>query len=371
MAAKAQSKTGNFSFWLGKNHVVGVSGEAARKMYLDSRELDLIKGITLIGHGPNFVPPIHNIFKHNFSNGRSYFQKRLLDLQKTEHLSARLPGTTQDARRAFESLRKGGLMNPATECYRIVITQASRVVFSDAVADSPKALDTLYYYLMILRSTSSLHLMAVPWMPSISYWKRKYGRYGLSSVVTPIVNERMSKGAPRGDDALQALIDMGDSKDNIIEFAISNLFIAGANAGHLTGAMLNIVAHYTEWQEKIYQEMKAVAQQYSKDKNATMLEQLDHIPLEAWETSFPSLDLCYKEAMRIWVAFPMGRFNDTPNAIPIPGTDEVIPPGSYACYNTFDCHYNPELYPNPKKYDPERFSEARMATAKQETYGCE
>ncbi|KAA6409264.1 MAG: cytochrome P450 [Lasallia pustulata] len=32
-----KSETGNFSFWLGKNHVVGVPGEAARKMYMDNR----------------------------------------------------------------------------------------------------------------------------------------------------------------------------------------------------------------------------------------------------------------------------------------------------------------------------------------------
>lgn len=49
------SKTGNFSFWLGKNHVVGVSGEAARKMYLDHRDMDHIKGVVLIGHGPDYI----------------------------------------------------------------------------------------------------------------------------------------------------------------------------------------------------------------------------------------------------------------------------------------------------------------------------
>jgi len=62
--------------------------------------------------------------------------------------------------------------------------------------------------------------------------------------------------------------------------------------------------------------------------------------------------------------------NDTPNPIPIPGTDEVIPPGSFACYNTTDVHYNEELYPNPMKWDPERFREGREEFKKQ-AYGCE
>jgi cytochrome P450 len=373
-----KSKTGNFSFWLGKNHVVGVSGEAARKMYLDNRSLDLIKGITLIGHGPDFIAGratvVHDIWKPTLPNGRTFSQRRLLDLQKSEQLAKRLPRVTRDARAAFEAMAKNpsGVTNPAKACYRIVVTQGSRVVCTDEISDDPKLLESLLGYLPILQSTSSLHLLAFPWLSymSISYWKRRYGRYGVSSIVTPIVNRRMKKGAPRVDDALQTLIDNGDSKDYMINFFISMLFIAGANAGVLSGAMLNIVAHHPDWQEKIYGEIKAAAEAHSKNKDAPLVEQLDSIPLEAWESSFPSIALCYKEAVRMWVAFPMGRLNDTPNPIPIPGTDEVIPPGSFACYNTIDVHYNEELYPDPMKWDPERFREGREEF-KRQTYGCE
>ena len=373
-----KSKTGNFSFWLGKNHVVGVSGEAARKMYLDNRSLDLIKGITLIGHGPDFIngrsTVIHDIWKPTLANGRTYAQRRLLDLQKSEQLAKRLPRVTQDARDAFKAMAKNptGVMNPAKACYKIVVTQGSRIVCADEISDNPKLLGSLLACVPTLQRTSSLHLLAFPWLSyfSIAYWKRRWGRYGLSRVVTPIVNKRMKKGAPRVDDALQTLIDYGDSKDYITNFCISMLFIAGANAGVLSGAMLNIVAHHPDWQEKIYREIKATAEAHSRNKNASLVEQLDSIPIDFWESSFPSIDLCYKEAIRMWVAFPMGRMNDTSNPIPIPGTDEVIPPGSFACYNTIDVHYNEKLYPEPMKWDPERFREGREEF-KKETYGCE
>ena len=373
-----KSRTGNFSFWLGKNHVVGVSGEAARKMYLDNRNLDLIKGITLIGHGPDFIngraTVVHDIWKSTLPNGRTYAQRRLLDLQKSEQLAKRLPYVTRDARTAFEALAQNssGVTNPAKACFRIVVTQGSRIVGTDEISDNPKLLDSLSGYLRILQSTSSLHLLAFPWLSytSIAYWKRRYGRYGVTNIVTPIVNKRMKKGAPRLDDALQTLIDNGDSKDYITNFMISMLFIVGANAGVLSGAMLNIVTHHPDWQEKIYREIKAAGEAHSKNRNAPLVEQLDSIPIEAWESSFPSIDLCYKEAIRMWVAFPMGRLNDTHNPIPIPGTDEIIPPGSFACYNTIDVHYNEELYPNSMKWDPERFREGREEFKKQ-TYGCE
>jgi cytochrome P450 len=371
-----ESKNGNFSFWLGKNHVVGVSGEASRKMYLDDKRLHLIKGITLIGHGPDFIDgtstAIHPIWNGVGSSGRTYAQRRLLDLQRNDELAKRLPAVTADARAAFEDLanNQSNVINPSKTCYRVVVKQGTRVVGSDAIADNSDDLAALLKYMPILQFTSSLHLLAFPWLSyfSASYWKRKYGRWGVTRIVKPLVESRMAPGATRVDDALQTLIDAGDSKDYITNFLISMLFIAGANSGVISGSMLNIVAHHGDWQEKIYQEIKNSVAKYSKNQDAPLVHQLDSLPLEGWEKMSVSIDLCYTEAIRMWVAFPMGRFNDTKDAIPIPGTDEVIPAGSFACYNTGDVHYSEKLYPNPMKWDPERWQEDRQES-KQEAYG--
>ncbi|RMZ83615.1 hypothetical protein DV738_g927, partial [Chaetothyriales sp. CBS 135597] len=372
-----KSKNGSFSFWLGKTHVVGVSGEAARKMYLDNRSLNLIEGIVLIGHGPDFIDgrstKIHDIWKPLMANGKTYAQRRLLDQQKSDKLIQHLPKVTHDARKAFEDLGKNGssVTNPATTCFKIVITQGTRIVGTDEISENPALLGRLMGYLPVLQRTSSLHLLSFPYLSYFSraYWRRKWGRWGVESIVKPIVERRMAPGGARRDDALQVLIDNGDSKDWITNYLTSMLFIAGANAGVLSGAMLNIVAHHADWQDKIYQEIKRAASIHSKNnKEAPLVDQLADIPLSAWETSFPSIDLCYKEAIRMWVAFPMGRLNDTKEAIPIPGTDEVIPPGAFACYNTIDVHYNDKLYPDPMRWDPERFRDGREEY-KNEAYG--
>lgn len=86
-----RSKTGNFSFWLGKNHVVAVSGEAARKEFLENRHLDFVHGAPLHGSGPDIVPPVHDIFKAASHKGHSYFQRRVLDLQKSESWKSVFP----------------------------------------------------------------------------------------------------------------------------------------------------------------------------------------------------------------------------------------------------------------------------------------
>jgi hypothetical protein len=46
--AIAQSSTGNFSFFLGKYPVVGLSGETGRRVFFDSRDLGFAEGYEFI-----------------------------------------------------------------------------------------------------------------------------------------------------------------------------------------------------------------------------------------------------------------------------------------------------------------------------------
>ncbi|KAB8235416.1 cytochrome P450 [Aspergillus alliaceus] len=283
-----------WSFWkgcLGQHHVV-------------SPESGLLHGnVTLLGLGPDYKLPLHDVFKPTFHNGRSYFQRRLGELTKTDQLARRLPRVSSDAFTAMKRLSESpsGVTNPC------------RIVFTDEVSDTPQLFERCLGYLSILQATSSRHNVVFPWLPSIALMKRQYGRYGLKSLVVPIIDKRTKKGAPRADDPLQVLLDNGDSKEYMTNFFISILFIAVANAGVLAGVLLNIMAHRTDWQERIYNEIKVAAAAHSQTDG----------PLES---SFPSIDLCFKEAIRMNTAFPMFRQNIGSTPIPIPGTNEVIPP---------------------------------------------
>ncbi|THC99374.1 hypothetical protein EYZ11_001186 [Aspergillus tanneri] len=73
----------------------------------------------------------------------------------------------------------------------------------------------------------------------------------------------------------------------------------------------------------------------------------------------------FQRGHSMWVAFPMIRLNMAPHSVPIPDTDEVIPAGTFAAYNTTEVHFNPELYPDPYKYDPDRFREGREEVKKE------
>lgn len=45
--ARDQAPSGNFSFFLGKHPVVGLSGDAARKIFFESKDLGFAEGYTI------------------------------------------------------------------------------------------------------------------------------------------------------------------------------------------------------------------------------------------------------------------------------------------------------------------------------------
>lgn len=371
--AMQESKTGSFSFWIGKRHVVGLSGEMSRKMFMDTPGLDFVNGAAIRGVGVMKVPPVPEVFKPGFHNGRSYFLRRLIDMQKPAVLKKHLPRFTRDSRGVFDALAKdpSGVTNPAVACWRVVFSHDVILFSSDEIADNPKSFESLLHMIDVLQGTNSFTRVFFPWLPTMSGLKRARRLRYLQSIFEPVVARRMKKGAPRRDDCIQMLVDNGDKKDLIVDFIVSAIVIAPTNSRILIGQMLNIMGQYPHWQDKVYAEIQALAKFHAKDPNAPLAKQLDSMPFEAWETGFPSVDLCFKEAIRMWVAIAMMRRNISGNAIPIPGTNEVIPPGSFVIYNTTETHYSEELYPDPFEFKPERWLEGNVdANWKKQVYGC-
>lgn len=369
----AKKKTGNFSFWVGRRQIVGVTSSAARKLFYEHPNLDLVSGAALLPWGVHFWPPVHEIFKAGYARGvnNTYFLRRLLDSQATKHLSANFGKLKNDMRQGLEDLMvdnpRAVITPPST--WRLIFNQNNRLLVSDQIVDDPKLKARVHAAGDTLLHTYSPFNVQIPWLPSPSYIKRRLARRSLEKLAGELIDQRMTSGAPRRDDALQAMIERGDRREWIVEYVTSIIFIASTNAGVVAGQMLNIMAIYPDWQEKIFQEIKATVEAHSKDKTAPLVDRLDHVPMEVWENGFPILYMCLKECMRMWVSFNASRLNTSTDPILIPGTDEVIPGNTFVIYNTTQCNFNEDLYPNPTKFDPERHSEGRKEYEK-EAYGC-
>lgn len=62
------------------------------------------------------------------------------------------------------------------------------------------------------------------------------------------------------------------------------------------------------------------------DLKAPLAKQLLSVPLKAWETELPVMDLCVKETIRLHFQIPtLVRKNISGEGIEIPGDKEVIP----------------------------------------------
>jgi len=68
------------------------------------------------------------------------------------------------------------------------------------------------------------------------------------------------------------------------------------------------------------------------------------------------LDLCISETIRKYTVLPILNRECTAD-YPIPGSDKVIKKGTPIIIPLFSIHRDPEYFPDPMKYDPERFSE--------------
>ncbi|KAJ9605934.1 hypothetical protein H2200_009783 [Cladophialophora chaetospira] len=365
--------TQNFSFRLGTRHVVGITGQAARKMFYDNPNLCFVSQAIIQPFGVHFWPPVHAIFKGGFHSGHhnTFFLRRLMELLKTEELRKVLPKALNDARLDLGDLLGSGSKSSITsapDIWRTVFKQNARLTFCDEVVDSSELFERCAQDIGTLLHTYSHYNVLFNWLPAPSYIKRRLARWDLVRLVTKMVNKRIQENTPSKDDPLQKLINNRDNKDHVIEFFVSILFIATTNGHVIAGQLLNIMAIHPEWQEKIYQEIKTAVQTHGKFQEGTLAEKLSLIPLEAWETSFPTINMVLKETIRMWTSFSVTRLNTSSEAIPIPNTDQVIPAKTFVIYNSTEVNFDDKLYPNPTKFDPERYTEAREEF-KQETYG--
>jgi sterol 14-demethylase len=297
----------------------------------------------------------------------------MMDLMKTEPLAKQFSALLQDARDGCEALL---LNNPKAvtkppEIWRTVFKQNVRLLFSNKVADDPTLFSRAIANVDTLLHTVSHWNVLFSWVPSPPYIRRRLARWRLVNLATEVVDERLKRVDCRAEDPVQQLIQNGDKREHIIEFFVSVMFISTTNAHVIAGQLLNIMAIHPEWQEKIYKEFKAVGDAHSRDRDAPLVDKLASIPLEIWEStsSFPTFDLVLKETIRMWTSFGVTRLNTSPDPIPIPGSDEVIPGNTFVIYNSTEVNFSEELYPNPTKFDPERFTEGREEFRKQ-PYGC-
>lgn len=357
--ARSQSKTGNFSFHAGKWAVVGVSGLEERKVFLESKALDMVEGYgKLLAAAPE-VKENNNLLAENvYENAdfTGYFQRRLMAMLKGNQLKQGLPKLLSDARTSLDKLAADpkGMTDPFDSIYSMVFQFTMRTVACNDIADDPAQLATCLHHYETVEAAASPIAIMWPWIPLLSKLRRTYAGAQLYFIFKKIVDNRTATGA-REDDALQFLMDHGDNITDIITFVLGALFAGQLNSGINAAWILCYLANDPYWMKRVREEVDTVADRYCADKSLPLKDRLMQVPIEAWESEFPLIDFGLKDTIRLQMHGTAFRRNLSNQDVAINKNGEVIPPGGFAAMHVADIHYNPEIYPNPGEWNPGRY----------------
>ncbi|KAF2667598.1 cytochrome P450 [Microthyrium microscopicum] len=354
----AHSSTGNFSFYAGRNRVVGLSGDDARKWFVESKELHLNQGYSLM-LGPS---------DDEIEDGQSierFLTTRIANLLRGENIIRTLPVLIQHTRKNLEEFGRQQ-WNKETlfdVVYRWVFISTAQIVAPHDIINDPKLLRQMIDFFSSFEQNVSPTFLLFPKLPTWTAIRRFGSSFATFLRIKKIVDNRKKTGPIYGD-ALDFMIEQGDSEMNQIRMVfallIAGLFNSGYNAAWLvTEFFLN-----PDWLKKVRQEVADAVDKAVPDKSIPFLDRLSQLKFKDWEDGFPTIDICLKEVIRIRTAGCLMRKNITGHDLVI-GT-ETIPNDTHVMYHIKDIHFDPEIYPNPGKWDPSRFEEAKGEDKKKE-----
>lgn len=211
--AKVGSK--NFSFWAGDYHIVALSGEEARQTFFESRDLDLAAGYSvLLGGTPgNREAPLDG----------DYFARRLVNMVKGGALRNGLPSLISDIQTWYGDLAKKstGTIQPFETIYELVFQLTMRTVGCEEIANDPKTAKKMLHYFETIEACGDKPLSVIyPAVWTIHKVQKLFTGIKLYTTIDNIVKNRKKTGH-REKDAMQYLLDQGDSSLNIVEVSCS------------------------------------------------------------------------------------------------------------------------------------------------------
>ncbi|XP_067213620.1 cytochrome P450 4C1 [Linepithema humile] len=145
--------------------------------------------------------------------------------------------------------------------------------------------------------------------------------------------------------AMLDLLIAASKENNITDLDIREEVDTFMFEGHDTTAMaacftLLLLAEHKDVQERIRTEIDTAIQEHGKKYTMTLLQNL------------PYLDRCLKESLRLYPSVHLIS-RVAPEDIKL--DSYIIPAGTFMHINIYDVHRDPNFWPNPDVFDPDRF----------------
>ncbi|MDI1442687.1 cytochrome P450 [Polyangium sp. 6x1] len=244
----------------------------------------------------------------------------------------------------IEEWRSGGEYDIDNEMLRMTIQNVSLTLFSaDAMDIVPRAAAAMTDILGLLGREYDVALPIPMWVPSEYNRRKKAAIRELNDIVMKFVEDWRKTGQDKGDLLSMLMLAHGEGGDVTHDDLRDNM-IAMFSAGHETTAFTLVwtwimLARYPEVEAALWEELDRV---------------LGGRPPTAED--YPKLvytQMIIKETLRIyptgWLLFPRETTEDVALG------EYTIPKGGMIYVSPYVIHRNPAYFPDPERFDPERF----------------
>lgn len=114
------------------------------------------------------------------------------------------------------------------------------------------------------------------------------------------------------------------------QFIIGALFAGLINTGVNAAWILCFLGQNEHWQGKVRQEINTAIMERRLSEHESAADTLSRFTIDDWEKSFPTVDLCLRESIRLTMPGSMIRKNIGGKNIDILGSNEIIPKDAFA-----------------------------------------
>ncbi len=264
------------------------------------------------------------------------------------------------ARQAVDSWLPGTEIDVPFEMRRLTLSIVARTLFGADVSASEEALGAATEAISEIVTVQAGRIIQWPiWVPTAENRRKRAAITVIDRVIRRIIRERRTSGEDRGDllSMLLAAVDEEGDGTGMTDEQARDESITLFNAGHDTTASSltwtwYLLATHPEVATRVREEIQSVLQ----GRSATYAD----FPALAYTTRV------VKESMRL--------YPPTWALIPRVATERVtiggyeLPKGAWVYIYPWVLHHDARFFPEPEKFDPDRFTPERVDTIPQHAY---
>ncbi|KAI2748067.1 hypothetical protein DTO013E5_3899 [Penicillium roqueforti] len=315
-----------------RHTAIVLSGNEGRKVFFKEKGLGL-----------------HDTFSIMMGSGAAQFDphqvggvvRRMASIQRSDNLQKLIPLILSECQRKMDAWGSEYILDPCSSLHEVTFQLVMRIASFD-IANDPVLSARLKSLVDTIDSITNPYSTWLPWLPGPALFYKFFTSVQVYRIVQEAINTRKKSGIKR-DDMLQQMIDDGDGTIQIF-----GLFLL------VTWLIMQISSDPT-WSSNVQDEIRAFISTHTPSSASlsgnTLAQALSEIPLTAWESQTPNLDLCIRETLRTSQPYTAVRKNHGPDLTIGP---YVIPSGSLVIYPFSDTALNPNYYPDPTRWDPSR-----------------